>query len=138
MPVYNAQCSLREAIQSVLQQTLQDFEFIAIDDGSSDESFDVLNAFARLDPRLRIYRQPHKALPATLNFGCALAESSYIARMDADDIALPDRFARQLQFLEAHPAVAILGTQLERIRCDGTVIGRTHVPLTSEESPPTC
>lgn len=130
MPVFNAQRFLREALQSVLDQTFRDFDLIAIDDGSTDQSFETLTAFARLDSRLRVYRQTHKALPATLNFGCALAESPYIARMDADDIALPERFARQLEFLEAHPAVAILGTQLERIRSDGAFIDRTRVPLT--------
>lgn len=133
MPVFNAQRYLSEAIQSILDQSFQGFELIAIDDGSTDQSSEILNAYAYRDSRLRVYRQTHRGLPATLNFGCALAQGRYIARMDADDIALPDRFAHQLPFLEAHPGVAILGTQLERIRADGTRIDTTNVPLSHGE-----
>jgi glycosyltransferase involved in cell wall biosynthesis len=129
MPVFNAERFLQEAIESVLNQSFGDFELIAIDDGSTDRSPEILSRYARRDSRLRMYRQSHRALPATLNFGCSLAEGSYIARMDADDIALPDRFARQAGFLEDHPRVAILGTQLERIREDGTHMDTTNVPL---------
>ena len=133
LPVFNAERFLREAIDSVLNQRFNDFEVIAIDDGSTDGSPGILNDYASRDARLRVYRQAHRALPATLNFGCALAESPYIARMDADDIASPDRFARQIEFLQKHPRVAILGTQLERIREDGSHLDGTNVPLEHTE-----
>lgn len=129
MPVFNAERFLCEAVESILAQSFEEFELIAIDDGSTDASAGILNQYARADRRLRVIRRAHEALPATLNFGCALAEGKYIARMDADDIALPARFQRQMEFLEVHPRVAILGTQLERIREDGTPIDVTNVPL---------
>ncbi|HTU45929.1 MAG TPA: glycosyltransferase [Bryobacteraceae bacterium] len=133
MPVYNAARFLGEAIESILAQSFEDFELIAIDDGSRDESAEILEWYARADGRVRVFRRAHQRLPATLNFGCAIAAGKYIARMDADDIALPTRFERQVEFLDRHPRVAILGTQLERIREDGTRIDVTNVPLEHAE-----
>lgn len=129
MPVFNAERFLREAIESILNQTFAGFELIAIDDGSTDRSPEILSHYGRLDARVRVHLRSHRGVPATLNSGCALAHGVYIARMDADDISLPDRFERQAAFLEDHPDVAVLGTQLERIREDGTPIDTTNVPL---------
>ncbi len=132
MPVFNAERFLAQAMESILAQSFREFELIAIDDGCTDASADILNEYAR-DDRLRVFRRSHEALPATLNFGCAMATGKYIARMDADDVALPNRFQRQIEFLDRHPSVAILGTQLERIREDGTPIDVTSVPLAHAE-----
>ena len=129
MPVYNAARFLGEAVESILAQSFEEFELIAADDGSTDESAEILERYARGDRRLRVFRCAHEGLPATLNFGCARAEGKYIARMDADDIALPSRFERQIEFLNKHRRVTILGTQLERIREDGTSMGFTNHPL---------
>jgi glycosyltransferase involved in cell wall biosynthesis len=129
MPVWNAQSFLCEAIESILDQRFRDFELIVIDDGSADRSLDIMYRYACSDRRLRIHSEHHRGVPATLNFGCALAQGSFIARMDADDIALPDRFALQVAFLQDHASVAVLGTQLERIREDGSYIDTTYVPL---------
>ncbi|HEX3685178.1 MAG TPA: glycosyltransferase [Bryobacteraceae bacterium] len=129
MPVFNAARFLGEAVESILAQSFEEFELIAADDGSTDESAEILERYARDDRRLRVFRCAHEGLPAILNFGCAQAEGKYIARMDADDIALPSRFERQIEFLDKHPRVAILGTQLERIREDGTSMGFTNHPL---------
>jgi glycosyltransferase involved in cell wall biosynthesis len=133
MPVYNASQFLAEAVESILAQRFADFEFLAIDDGSTDESAEILERYARVDPRLRMVRRPHAGLPATLNVGCDLAQAKYIARMDADDIALPERFERQAEFLDRHPRVAILGTQLQQIREDGTPMAVSNHPLTHAE-----
>jgi len=133
MPVYNAARFLGEAMESILAQSFKDFELIAIDDGSTDGSAEILERYARADRRVRVFRREHQRLPATLNFGCEIAAGKYIARMDADDIALPTRFERQVEFLDRHPRVAILGTQLERIREDGTRIDVTNVPLEHAE-----
>lgn len=133
MPVFNTERFLGEAIESILAQSFEEFELIAIDDGSGDGSAEILERYARADERLRVFRREHQRLPATLNFGCALAEGKYIARMDADDIALPRRFERQVEFLDRHPRVAIVGTQLERIREDGARIDVTNVPLEHAE-----
>jgi glycosyltransferase involved in cell wall biosynthesis len=128
MPVFNAERFLGEAIASILAQSFTEFELIAIDDGSTDRSAEILNQYAS-DGRLSVIRRSHEGLTASLNFACALAEGKYIARMDADDIALPARFQRQIEFLERHASVAFLGTQLERIHEDGTHIDVTTVPL---------
>src|ERR1700761_935396 len=133
MPVYNAERFLREAVESILAQSFEEFELIAIDDGSTDGSAEVLDSYARGDARLRVMRREHAGLPATLNAGCALAQGKYIARMDADDIALPARFERQIEFLETHPRVAVLGTQLEQILEDGAHLGVSNHPLEHAE-----
>ena len=133
MSVFNAERFLGESIESILAQSFEECELIAIDDGSTDASSEILNRYAREDGRVRVVRRSHEGLPESLNFGCALAEGKYIARMDGDDIALPARFERQVDFLDRHPEVAILGTQLERIREDGTRIDVTNVPLEHAE-----
>ncbi|MBV9762421.1 MAG: glycosyltransferase [Acidobacteriaceae bacterium] len=133
MPVFNAERFLAEAMESVLAQSFEDFEAIAVDDGSTDGSAGILERYARRDGRLRVFQRGHQRLPAALNFGCARAEGRYIARMDADDIAMPERLERQVKFLEAHPRVAILGTQIERIRQDGARMNVERVPLEHAE-----
>jgi len=108
MPVYNAEAYLREAMESILGQTFRDFEFLIIDDGSTDGSAALIRSYA--DPRIRFVQNAQNLrLAATLNRGLGLARGEYIARMDADDVSLPERFARQAAFLDAHPAVGIVG-----------------------------
>ncbi|MCV2881844.1 glycosyltransferase family 2 protein [Actibacterium sp. XHP0104] len=111
IPAYNAQRYLRPAVDSVLAQGFADFECIAIDDGSTDGTLDILNEMAARDARLRVVSRPNKGLIATLNEGLDLAQGDYIARMDADDICTPDRFAKQVAFLDAHPGHAAVGMQ---------------------------
>jgi glycosyltransferase involved in cell wall biosynthesis len=129
MPVYNAEPFLRQAIDSILAQTLRDFEFIIIDDGSTDGTANLLESYRRRDARLRVHRAAHQGLPACLNLGLRLASGKYIARMDGDDVSLPERFERQFRRLEANPSLAILGTQIRRINADGAVIDASNVPL---------
>lgn len=107
LPVYNGLPYLGEAIESVLTQTFADFELIIIDDGSTDGSASVLGDFT--DPRIHLYQQPNSGLPATLNRGIALARGEYIARQDQDDVSFPERFARQVAFLDGHRDVAMVG-----------------------------
>ena len=112
MPVYNAEAYLREAMDSILAQTLTDFEFLIIDDGSTDGSADVVRSYT--DPRIRLVQsESNLRLAATLNRGLDEARGEYVARMDADDISLPDRLARQAAFLDAHPDVGLCGTWAE-------------------------
>ncbi len=109
MAVYNAAKYLRVAVQSILDQSLGDFEFLIVNDGSTDSSRDILLSFN--DPRLRLLENPRNlGLTKSLNRGLEAARGQYIARMDADDISLPERFAKQLTFLEAHPEIGVLGT----------------------------
>lgn len=100
MPVYNCEKYLAEAINSILAQTFTDFELIIIDDGSTDNSLQVLQEFQQKDARIRLVSRENKNVAATLNEIISLARGKWIARMDQDDIALPQRFERQLQWLE--------------------------------------
>jgi glycosyltransferase involved in cell wall biosynthesis len=107
MSIYNAGGFLKEAVNSVLAQTFEDFEFIIIDDGSSDDSLAALRQIR--DSRLRILTQPNRGLIASLNRGIEEASGQYIARMDADDRCEPDRFEIQVRYLDRHPQIALLG-----------------------------
>jgi glycosyltransferase involved in cell wall biosynthesis len=109
MPVRDGERFLAEAVESVLAQTLADLELIVVDDGSTDATPALLSDLARRDARVRVRTQPPGGLTSALNAGCALAAAPLIARMDADDVALPDRLERQAAFLDAHPDLAVLG-----------------------------
>ena len=109
MPVYNGEAFLRDAMDSVLMQTFDDFELLVIDDGSMDASSQIVEAY--LDKRVRLERnEKNLNQPRSLNKGIQLARGAYIARMDCDDICHPDRLRQQVTFLEAHEDVAIVGT----------------------------
>lgn len=110
MPVYNAEKYVAEAVESILQQTYTDFEFIIIDDCSTDNSYGILQTYAAKDIRIRLFKNDvNNKLPKTLNFGIAQSNGKYIARMDADDISLPERFAKQVEFMESHPEIGVCG-----------------------------
>ncbi len=109
MPVRNGGVFLRAAVDSILSQSYSEFEFIVVEGGSTDGTLSVLEECARADSRLRILREAGAGICAALDQGCAAARGRYIARMDADDISLPDRLARQRAYLESHPEVAVLG-----------------------------
>ena len=100
LPVYNGQKYLAEAIDSILAQTFVNFELIMIDDGSTDESPQILRVYERLDARVRVIVRENRGLATTLNDSIDIARGEWIARMDQDDIALPQRFERQLEWLE--------------------------------------
>ncbi len=123
MAVYNGERWLAETLASLAGQTFGDFEIVAIDDGSTDGSTAILAEAAARDVRYRVITQANRGLVASLNRGLAEARAPLVARIDADDIAEPERFARQVAFLEAHPQVAVLGSAIRIIGEDG-VFGR--------------
>ncbi len=127
MSVYNGAPWVREGVESVLTQTAPDLELIVIDDGSTDATPELLGAIR--DARLRVERQARAGLTRSLNHALRLSTAPLVARMDADDVALPERFARQLAFLERHPDVGLLGTGCHEISSSGEVL-RTIVPPT--------
>jgi hypothetical protein len=131
LPVYNGEAHLEEAITSVLDQSLGDFEFIIVDDGSSDGTASILERYERKDPRIRVLEQDNSGLISALNRGCRLASAKYIARMDADDVCLPQRFARQWEYLEEHPQVGIVGTWIRNIK-DGAAANDWRPPTRSK------
>ena len=108
LPAYNGEALIYDAIQSVLAQTMDDFELIVLDDGSSDNTLRLLQKLS--DRRLRVYHHSNIGLPATLNRGISLARGRYIARLDHDDLMMPTRLEMQARYLDAHPEVALLGT----------------------------
>lgn len=114
MPVYNGERFLREAIDSILQQTFTDFELLIIDDGSEDESVAVIQEY--YDSRIRlVHNGTNLGLVASLNKGFGLARGEYVARMDCDDVCLPERLALQVAFMEEHREIGICGTWVELI-----------------------
>ena len=129
MPVYNGERFLQQAVDSILTQTFKDFELIIIDDGSSDRSPEIIEAYRKNDPRIRVHRQPRNmGLVEALNTGCRLATGEYIARMDADDICLPERFAKQVQYLDANPQVGFVGTWVKYIDAFGKNMDKAWQP----------
>ncbi len=115
LPVFNGERYLRTALDSVLAQTFHNFELLVLDDGSTDRTLEIVRSYARLDPRLRVLTRENRGLVATLNEMLSLARGEFVARMDADDICLPDRFERQVAWLRAHPGVVCVGGDHELI-----------------------
>src|SRR4051794_6460824 len=128
MAVYNAEEFLAAAVESILAQTFRDFEFIVIDDGSTDRSAELLRKYAEKDNRLRLISRPNKGLTASLNEGVQLARGELIARMDADDVARADRLQIQVDYLRAHPEVVLLGGAYELIDGAGRMLTTIRPP----------
>ena len=125
MPVYNAERYLRPALDSILAQTFSDFEFLIINDGSSDGSRKVIESYT--DPRIKLVDNPsNMGLARTLNRGLGMATGELIARQDADDVSCPDRLRQQVECLDSHPETALVGTQTRIIDENGRPSGLRH------------
>jgi hypothetical protein len=134
MSVHNGLPYLRGAIESILAQNFTDFEFLIIDDASTDETPEVLREYAAGDRRIRVVTNPENlGLTRSLNKGLELAAAPLVARQDADDLSLPERLARQTAFLDTHPEIALVTGLIEVIEPDGTVRGVGGEPLTPGE-----
>jgi glycosyltransferase involved in cell wall biosynthesis len=110
MPVYNADTFIKETMDSILSQTFQDFELLVMDDGSTDRSAEIIHSYS--DPRIRYVLCPHDYI-STLNKGIEMAQGNYIARMDADDIMMPERLQTQFDYMEANPDIAACGAYMQ-------------------------
>lgn len=127
MPVYNGERYLRQALESILKQTFTDFEFVIIEDGSTDNTCAILESYD--DSRIVIVRnQKNIGFTRSLNKGLSLAQGEYVARMDADDISLPQRFTKQVAFLREHPEIGILGCNCLDIDSKGRYAGLRVMP----------
>ena len=126
MAVFNGAPWVADAVRSVLTQTLGDLELVVVDDGSTDATRDVLGGVG--DRRLRVERRTHEGLTRALNHALRLARAPLVARLDADDIALPERLARQVAFLEAHPEIGLLGSAAREINGDGREVRVVRPP----------
>ena len=129
-PVYNAERFLRESIESILNQSFDNFELIIINDGSVDSTSEILNSFS--DNRIRLIERENRGFAASVNEGVSVSNAKYIARMDADDVSLPDRLRLQYDYMESHPDVGILGGQAWRIDENGRLIGEITKPISTE------
>lgn len=121
-PAYNAERYLREALGSILAQTFNDLECIVVDDGSADRTPEILQAFAQRDDRLRIISRPNTGIVGALNDGLTECRGEYVARMDADDIAYPERLTRQVAYLQKNPGCVGVGAWVKYIDPDGEAI----------------
>jgi glycosyltransferase involved in cell wall biosynthesis len=133
MPVRNAQRFLAEAIESVLSQTFTDFEFIIVDFGSSDDSRRIISQYAQKDDRVKLHEVGPANLPRARNAGCSLAQGRYLAVMDADDVCLPQRLKLEVDFLESHQTVAVVGGAVEWIDGQGNFLRRHDYPTRDSE-----
>jgi glycosyltransferase involved in cell wall biosynthesis len=127
MAVFDGAPWVGGAVESLLDQTLADLEVVVIDDGSTDPTPDVLASIR--DPRLRIERRARQGLTRSLNRALDLARAPLVARLDADDLALPERLARQRQYLDAHPDVGLLGTGAREVDLTGREIAILRPPV---------
>lgn len=134
LPVYNGEAYVQEAVESILAQTFTDFELIAINDGSTDGSGAILRELATRDPRIVLIDRPNGGLVSALNEGILRARAPLIARMDADDVAAPERFALQLARMTAEPALGVLGSFIRIMDKTGCAIRLGDYPVTPAET----
>jgi len=133
LPVHNSQRYVRAAVESVLNQTFSEFELLAIDDGSTDRSLSILRELAAKDRRLNVVSRENQGLVATLNELITLARGHYLARMDSDDICRPQRFQKQVAYLDSHPECVAVGTRCLVIDPEGLPIIEYQNETTHDE-----
>jgi glycosyltransferase involved in cell wall biosynthesis len=129
LSVFNGASFLADALESILCQTFTDFELIAVNDGSTDGSEAVLDTFAKRDTRVRVVHQPNRGLIFSLNRGLELSRGEFIARMDADDVSLPERLTKQVEFLRSNPQIALVGSSMTIIDANGGFLRDIHYPV---------
>ncbi|HWT81645.1 MAG TPA: glycosyltransferase, partial [Candidatus Methylomirabilis sp.] len=127
MPVYNEERYVRQAVDSILQQTVSDFEFVILDDGSTDRTLEILQSYR--DPRIRLVTQANSGLTASLNRCLPLVSGQYIARMDGNDISHPDRLESQADFLDSHPQIGLLGAAFLQVNQEGVAVKVYTYPI---------
>ena len=134
MSVYNAEAYVNRAIESILSQTLTNFELIIINDASSDKTLALVRSYMRKDKRIRLINNYRNLKVAhSLNKGVSLAKTDLIARMDSDDIALPKRLETQFEFMQSHPDVVIVGTYIRIIDENQKVVSKRTYPSKSDD-----
>lgn len=133
MPARNAGNFVVEAVRSIQQQTVTDWEFLIVNDGSTDNTGALLDEFAAKDKRIRVlHNKSGKGISSSLNHLLRIAKGKFIARMDADDISLPDRFAKQLSYLAEHPDVVACGGSAHMIDGEGKIFAEKMFPTDPE------
>ncbi|HEV7332022.1 MAG TPA: glycosyltransferase [Flavisolibacter sp.] len=125
--VYNDENHIAQAIESIQQQTYQHFEIVVVDDGSTDGTAHILTVFAGEDARIRVIRQPNGGTANAANNGIQFCKGKYIARLDSDDISYPNRLQEEVNFLEAHPEVGLVGGGCHIADANGRIIGTRNI-----------
>ncbi|TWU20715.1 putative glycosyltransferase EpsE [Novipirellula galeiformis] len=133
IPVYNASAYLAEAVESVLRQTFTDWELVAVDDGSSDNSLEILRGFESQDSRIKVLPLTHRGIAGTRNAGIHAAQGEYLAALDNDDIMCPRRLEVQVDFMRKHPDFVAVGAAGLLVDADGDPIAERSFPSSSEE-----
>ena len=134
MTAYNTEKYIKEAIESILNQTFKDFEFIIVDDGSTDNTRLIIEEYAKKDRRIKIlYNKKNLGIVKSLNKAIAIAKGKYIARMDSDDVSKLNRLEKQFVFMESNPKVGVCGTNFILINEKGKIIGWKSFPETNEK-----
>lgn len=134
MPVFNASKYVGEAIASLVNQTYSNLEIIIVDDCSTDHSWLVIQSFANNYPNIKIARnESNKGIAATVNRAIRMAKGKYLARLDADDVAFPDRIRLQVEYLSTHPETVAIGGQCQVIDSESIQTGNKNFPLSFEE-----
>ncbi len=131
LSVYNGEKYLAEAIESILAQTMSEWELVIVDDGSTDSSPDIIKCYK--DSRIKVTTQKNRGLAPALNTGIFQAQGKYVARMDADDISLPQRLEKQVEFMEKYSFCSVLGSNALIIDMKGKYLYTSNVPVTGEE-----
>ncbi len=134
MSVYNGRQYLGECVESILNQVFRDFEFIIVDDGSTDDSWEILSHYAEQDERIVLLRnQPNMGVVRALNKGLEHAQTQIIARQDADDVSHPERLKRQIDYLDQHPDYGLVAVVPMLVGLDGAPLNRSHYTTTTNE-----
>ncbi len=129
MSAHNEEQHVSRATESILNQTFNDFEFIIINDGSLDKTYEIIKRLAEKDKRIRIISHEKKeGLAKSLNDGIKIAQGKYIARMDADDISLPERLQKQVEFMEKNPQTGAIGSCYQEVDESGNILPRKQNP----------
>lgn len=131
MAVYNEEKYVKDAVESILSQTFTDFEFVIIEDGSNDGTLGILQGYE--DKQIRLFHQENAGLEESLNKGIRLARGEYIARMDADDLCLPERLQKQVDSLDAHPNVGMIGSACRIVDESSGVVRSLRLPTSNQE-----
>ncbi|CAN7749091.1 glycosyltransferase family 2 protein [Caballeronia sp. LjRoot31] len=130
MPVYNGEKYIADAIDSILAQTFTDFEFLIVDDGSTDRTSDIVATYAQVDLRIKIFHKTNSGVVDALNIGLTMSSGKYIARMDADDVALNNRLQRQVRLLDDNASVVACGSSFSKF---GAKAGLVKMPETDAQ-----
>ena len=134
IPAFNSSLFIAQAIESILSQTFRDFELLLVDDGSTDNTLEIMKHYMQLDNRIRVIQTEHGGCSHARNIGINQSKSPWIAVMDADDVALPERFAKQIKAANANPKVIAWGTYVHHTNLEGEVLSlQKHGPVTEEQ-----